>query len=346
MAERERPELGPRKSAVLRAVIEEFVRTGEPVGSETVAEHAQLGVSSATIRNEMSALEELGYLSHPHTSAGRTPTDLGYRHYVDALPARGKLPDTQRRAIAQFFRDAARDMEELVVGASRLLSQLTQYAGLAVPPSASEERILRAELLELGSGLMLLAVGQHGRVYKAVLERGEDITPAVVEAAERRLSSVGDLTLTGAAVRLQGLADEGVEGHALLAVLAEAFRGLQERAAVEHVVVGGMGNLAMEVATLRLDAMHRLFEALERQSEALRGLLEPVGDDVAVTIGGEHPSTGMWDAAVVAAPYRVGDVSLGTIGVVGPTRMNYVSAISTVRAVARRLSEMATELGG
>ena len=100
----ERPELGPRKSAVLRAVVEEYVRTGEPVGSETIAEHAGLGVSSATIRNELAALEELGFLSHPHTSAGRIPTDHGYRHYVDSLPPGGRLREAQRRAIAGVLR--------------------------------------------------------------------------------------------------------------------------------------------------------------------------------------------------------------------------------------------------
>ena len=100
----DRPDLGPRKSAVLRAVVEEYVRSGEPVGSETIAEHAGLGVSSATIRNELAALEELGYLSHPHTSAGRIPTDAGYRHYVDSLPAGGRLREAQRRAIAGVLR--------------------------------------------------------------------------------------------------------------------------------------------------------------------------------------------------------------------------------------------------
>src|SRR5919199_4293354 len=98
-------ELGPRKLAVLQAVVEEYVRTGEPVGSETIAERSGLGVSSATIRNEMAALEELGYLGHPHTSAGRIPTDLGYRRYVDSLPAAGRLEDRQRRAISSFFAD-------------------------------------------------------------------------------------------------------------------------------------------------------------------------------------------------------------------------------------------------
>src|SRR5207244_2639239 len=189
MADERKGELGPRKQAVLRAVVEEYVRTGEPVGSETVAERHNLGVSSATVRNEMSALEELGYLSHPHTSAGRAPTDLGYRRYVDSLP-HGRLRDAQRRAIADFFRRSAVDMEEVLVGATHLLSSLTQYAGLAAPRSSAEDRIARAELIELGSGLMVLVVGEHGRVYKAVTDRPEGADPARLRAVSDRLAGL------------------------------------------------------------------------------------------------------------------------------------------------------------
>src|SRR5438477_6771775 len=126
----ERRDLGERKAAVLRAVVEEYVRTGEPVGSETIAERYGLGVSPATIRNEMAALEELGFLTHPHTSAGRIPTDLGYRGYVDALPARSRLREQQRRLIAAHFAEAILDLEEVLKGSVQLLSRMTQYAGL------------------------------------------------------------------------------------------------------------------------------------------------------------------------------------------------------------------------
>ena len=112
----DRGELGQRKAVVLHTIVEEYVRTGEPVGSETIAERASLGVSSATIRNEMAALEELGFLSHPHTSAGRIPTDAGYRHYVDTLPARGRLKDVQRRAIASHFAEAILEADGTLVG--------------------------------------------------------------------------------------------------------------------------------------------------------------------------------------------------------------------------------------
>ena len=139
------PDLGTRKLAVLRAVVEEFVRSGEPIGSETVAERSGLGVSPATIRNELAALEELGYLTHPHTSSGRIPTDLGYRRYVDAVGGNSKLREVHKKAIAGFFADTMLDLDFVLKGTTQLLSRLTQYAGLAVPPSDAEEALLQVD---------------------------------------------------------------------------------------------------------------------------------------------------------------------------------------------------------
>ena len=345
MAGTDRGELGPRKQAVLRAVVEAYVRTGEPVGSETVSERANLGVSSATIRNEMAALEELGYLSHPHTSAGRAPTDLGYRQYVDMLPP-GRLREAQRRTITEFFHQTAADMEEVLLGATRLLSSLTQYAGLAAPRPAIEDRIARAELIELGPSVLILLVGEHGRVYKALADRPDKVTRDAADAASSRIASLTGLSLTEAAERARALETQAPpDQRDILGLVAQAVDDVRLRSEEEHVLVGGVGNLATEVVTWRLDTVRRLLEAIERESEMLTLLRRAsAADDLSVTIGGEHPSTGEWDAAVVAAPYRAGETAVGSIGIVGPTRMDYLTAMTTVRAVARRLSELATAL--
>jgi heat-inducible transcriptional repressor len=338
------PELGPRKAAVLRAVVEEYVRSGEAVGSETITERSGLGVSSATIRNEMAALEELGYLQHPHTSAGRIPTDAGYRHYVDTLPPGGRLREQQRRAIAGYFAEAMLDLEEVLKGSVQLISRMTQYAGLAVPPSSSDEPIVRLELIDMGPTIMVLAVGQHGRVDKRIVDRPSDVDAKVLAATERRLHPLRGNTYTVAQVRLLQLAAEGPrEQHDLILHVAETLRSTGGDGA--HMVVGGVANLADEAQLWRRETVRRLFEALEREHEML-GLLEAVGntEDVSVTIGAEHPSTGEWEASLVTAPFRAGDATMGTIGLVGPTRMDYVTAMASVRAVAKRLSELATEL--
>jgi heat-inducible transcriptional repressor len=343
----ERPDLGPRKSAVLCAVVEIYVRSGEPVGSETMAEHAGLGVSSATIRNEMAALEELGYLMHPHTSAGRIPTDLGYRHYVDSLPVGGRLRETQRRAIAGYFAEAIMDLEEVLKGSVQLLSRLTQYAGLAVPPSAGEEPIVRLELIDMGPTVMILAVGHHGRVDKRVFDRPDKITGRILHSAEQRLQSLRGKTYVDAQVELLRLAAEGPAlEHDLMLHVAETLREASQGANATHVVVGGVSNLADEAQLMRRETLRRLFETLEREAEMLRVLQDvtSANDELAVTIGAEHPTTGQWEASLVTAPFRAGDQTIGTIGIVGPTRMDYLSAMSSVRAVAKRLSEIATEL--
>jgi len=340
-------ELGARKMAVLRAVVEAYVHSGEPVGSETIAERSGLGVSSATIRNELAALEELGYLTHPHTSAGRIPTDLAYRRYVDSLPPGGRLRDVQRRAITGFFAETMLDLEEVLKGTTQLLSRLTQYAGLAVPPPISDETILRVELIDIGPTVMVLVVGQHGRVEKAILDRPKGLDGQALEALERRLADVfGGKGFADAQARALKLAAESppAERH-LLAVVADILGEMQRGIRGEHVVVGGVANLTDEAAHWRRETVRRLFEALEHESEMLELLRETASEDVSVTIGAEHPATGEWQAAVVAAPFRAGETALGTIGVVGPTAMDYFTVVASVRAVARRLSELASELG-
>jgi heat-inducible transcriptional repressor len=342
----DRTELGPRKSAILRAVVEEYVRSGEPVGSETIADQAGLGVSSATIRNEMAALEEMGYLSHPHTSAGRIPTDAGYRHYVDSLPAGGRLREAQRRAITGYFAEVMVDLEEVLKGSVQLLSRLTRYAGLAVPPTASEEPLARLELIDMGPSLMILAVGQHGRVDKHVVDRPEGAETDDLASAEQRLDDLRGLTYVDAQARLLRLAVEGpAHEHDLMLIVAEFLRLATEGDRSTHVVVGGVANLANEAQAMRRETLRRLFETLEREQEMLRVLHDVAAtDELAVTIGAEHPSTGEWEASIITAPFRAGDSTIGTIGVVGPTRMDYLSAMASVRAVAKRLSELATEL--
>ncbi len=342
-------ELGPRKIAVLRAVVEEYVRTGEPVGSETIAEQAGIGVSSATIRNEMAALEELGYLTHPHTSAGRIPTDHAYRRYVDTLPTGRGLRDPQRRAITGFFAETMLDLEEVLKGTTQLLSRLTMYAGLAVPPSLSEEALLRVEVVDMGPAVMVLVVGQHGRVEKAIVDRPKDLDGQAVEALERRMvDEFRGKTLAEAQARALKMAGESAPAEReLLLAMADTLREMQVSARSGHVMVGGVANLADEAAHWRRETVRRLFEALEHESELLRLLKEASAtpEEISVTIGTEHPTTEEWEASVVAAPFRAGEIQIGTIGVVGPTAMDYVNVVASVRAVARRLSELATELG-
>ena len=339
----ERPELTARKATVLHTIVEAYVATGEPVGSEAIADRAKLGVSSATIRNEMAALEEQGYLSHPHTSAGRIPTDAGYRHYVDALPAPTRLKDAQRRQIASHFAEVILDLEEVLKGSVHLLSRLTQYAGLAVPPGASDEHLVRLEVIDMGPTLLVLVVGQHGRVDKQIIDRPEHIDARALAAAEQRLDTVRGTTYIDAqAALLQMAATEAPGPHDVLLIAADVLRMATQGERAGHVVVGGVANLTDDAQAWRRDTLRRLVETLEREQEMVQVLQDVApAEDVRVTIGDEHPTTGAWGASIVAAPFTAGDATVGTIGIVGPTRMDYFSAMAAVRAVAKRLSDAA-----
>ena len=304
-------------------------------------------MSSATIRNEMAALEELGYLTHPHTSAGRIPTDIGYRKYVDSLPPGGRLRDVQRKAIAGFFAETMLDLEDVLKGTTQLLSRVTQYAGLAVPPTGSDEVILRTELIEVGSGLMLLVIGKHGRVDKTMIDRPETLGAQELASLERTLADrfKGRSVSDAHAEALKAAATAPTEERQLLIAASDVFAQLQSGAGTHHVLIGGVANLADEAAHWRRETVRRLFEALEHESEMLELMRDVTTDeDVSVTIGTEHRHTGDWEASIVSAPFRAGPTTLGAVGVVGPTAMDYVSVMASVRAVARRLSELATEL--
>ena len=341
----DRPELTTRKATVLHTIVEAYVATGEPVGSEAIADRAKLGVSSATIRNEMASLEEQGYLTHPHTSAGRIPTDAGYRHYVDALPAPTRLKDAQRRQIASHFAEVILDLEEVLKGSVHLLSRLTQYAGLAIPPGASDEHLVRLEVIDMGPTLLVLVVGQHGRVDKQIIDRPEHIDAQALTSAERRLDAVrGTTYLDAQAALLQKAATEPPGVHDVLLIAADVLRMATQGERAGHVVVGGVANLTDDTQAWRRDTLRRLVETLEREQEMAHVLQDIApAEDVRVTIGEEHPTTGEWGASIVAAPFTAGDATVGTIGIVGPTRMDYFSAMAAVRAVAKRLSDAAVE---
>lgn len=338
--------LGTRKAAVLRAVVRDYIRTAEPVGSGAIAQRYRLGVSSATIRNEMAALEEQGYVRQPHTSAGRVPTDLGYRFYVDTLPARPRLSDAHERAIDTFFDEAVPDVEEIVRRTAQLLSKLTHYAAVALGPPIERSKVVRAELVAVGSAALLLVVTDTGRIDKRVIERPGGIPEDIVRSVTARLeSSFAGLDHVEAADRAGTLAGEGpASEREVLEAIADAFRHMREDP--QPVFLGGVANLAAEFE--KRDAVVAVFEALE-SDDAIPSFLRDLtdrGEDVAVGIGHENPWQAMSEASVVVTTYTAGGRPAGTIAIIGPTRMTYPTAISAVRAVAGRLSGIIDSIAG
>ncbi len=344
-----RAKIGERKATVLRAVVQDYIRTAEPVGSGAIARRYRLGVSPATIRSEMAALEHLGYLIQPHTSAGRIPTDSGYRFYVDRLPTRMTLSTTRRRAISSFFHEPPTDVDELLHGTASLLSRLTGYAALTLSPQTAQSRVLRAELVAMGSALMLLVVSDTGRVDKRVLEIEEEANEALLERVNEGLAAhLEGLAYAAAGRRVATLAAEARSGHrALLERVSDALDQLSDDPEAEHVFVGGVANIADERAFERRETLRRLVEALEERRTALALLRRGPGEgDISVRIGHENRQRAMSEASVVVSWYRAVERPAGAIAVVGPTRMEYPAVIATARAVARQLSDVVGGLAG
>ncbi len=333
--------LEERRRAVLHAIVEGYVATSEPVGSRVLADDKHLGVSPATIRNDMAALEEEGLITQPHTSAGRIPTDKGYRSFVDHLAATA-LPEPQRRAISTFLSDAV-DLSDTVERSVRLLSQLTRQVAVVQYPSLREAKVRRVELVRMGQErALVVVVSADARVEQSAVALGEE--PAD-DAFERVAREVNEAT--------QGLGPADAEralatwvarpGQVPWAgVVADAIVAAARGGTVERVVFAGTSNLARVDGGLEQDAIGSVLEAIEEQVVLLRLLHEMALDatDVAVRIGGEMHSQALSKTSIVAAGYGSPGGETALLAALGPTRMDYPGTMAAVRAVARYLTRV------
>ena len=334
-----------RRLAVLRAIVEDYVATREPVGSKVLVERHSLGVSPATIRNDMAALEEEGYIAQPHTSAGRIPTDLGYRLFVDRLSSVKPLSSAERRAIQEFL-DHAVDLDDVMVRTVRLLAQITRQVALVQYPSLSRSSIRHIDLVALSSTrLILIIVADTGRVEQRILELPQPISDDALASLR------GDLQATvsgqGLATVPQLLEDFGAGRPAELQPLVAMLRATVLEAVTEHVdervVIGGTSHLARYGEAFPL-TIQPVLEALEEQMVLLRLLGEAsAGSGVTVRIGHENPVEGLESTSVVTARYARGDQAVASLGVVGPTRMDYAGTMGAVQAVAQYVSRILGE---
>lgn len=333
-----------RRLEVLRAIVQDYVRTSEPVGSRSLLERHQLGVSAATVRNDMAALEEDGLISAPHTSAGRVPTDAGYRLFVDRLQQIKPMSRAERSAIRRFLEGAV-DLDDVVTRTTRLLSSLTQQVAVMQYPSLSRSTVRHIELVPLGGPrLMVVLIVNTGRVEQRVVDAGRDLTVDVDQVARLRLlvneQSVGQ-PLTSVAPRLATMLDDEIApGDRVLAeAVARALADAAQEETEERVVLAGTANLA-RVGSDFPTSLSQVLEALEEHVVLLR-LMSSMSsvddtDAVAVSIGAENPYEPLRTTSVVTTTYG----AAGGLGVVGPTRMDYPQAMVTVRAVAHYVAEI------
>ncbi|RRD47821.1 heat-inducible transcriptional repressor HrcA [Tessaracoccus sp. OH4464_COT-324] len=331
--------LDDRKLNVLKAIVTDYVASREPVGSKALVERHRLNVSAATVRNDMAVLEEEGYITQPHTSAGRIPTDKGYRLFVDKLARIKPLSAAERRAISSFL-DGSLDTDDLVARTVRLLAELTHQVAIVQYPVTQRGLIRHAELVTLSpERVMVIIVTASGRVDQAMVE----ISIPAEALGDLRASIVGSVIgrTPAAAADALGKALDAVrpEYRPLATRLIATTLELLAAEPATHVVVAGVPNLAGGV----FDNLRPLLEALEEQVVLLRLLAEAASDDITVRIGQENTADGFQTTSLVASGYGPGGGLSASLGVVGPTRMDYPATIASVRAVARYVSRFLME---
>ncbi|HEX3223047.1 MAG TPA: heat-inducible transcriptional repressor HrcA [Nocardioides sp.] len=333
-----------RRLAVLRAIVEDYVATQEPVGSKALVERHGLGVSPATVRNDMAALEEEGLITQPHTSAGRIPTDKGYRLFVDRLTTIKPMTVAERRAIATIL-DGAVDLDDVVQRSVRLLAQLTHQVALVQYPTLSRSTVRHLELVALTpSRLLVVLILSSGRVEQRLVELAHEVEDDDLAALRGRLAAAITGRIIADGTSELGLleatpGDAGLQ-DAVVAVLLEAMSGHRSS---ERVAVGGAANLARFGDSFEI-SVRPLLEALEEHVVLLKLLGEAqAGGLVTVRIGHEGPYQEFATTSVVSTGYGPGDEAVGNLGVVGPTRMDYPGTMAAVRAVARYVSRILDE---
>jgi heat-inducible transcriptional repressor len=330
-----------RRFAVLRAIVADYVSTHEPVGSKMLVDRYNLGVSSATVRNDMAVLEEDGLIVQPHTSAGRVPTDKGYRLFVDRLTQVKPLSGAERRAV-QAFLDGAVDLDDVLRRSVRLLAQLTRQVAVVQYPTLTRSTVRHVEIVALTPArLMLVLITDSGRVDQRVVDLGEVLDDDDVGALRTMINAalVGrPLAAASAAVAELPEAAPGELRDVVIAVATTLIETLVEHPE-ERLLLGGTANLTRNVADFP-GSLRQVLEALEEQVVVLKLLASAQNPGtVTVRIGEENEAEEMRDTSVVSIGYGSGTV-LGGMGVVGPTRMDYPGSIAAVHAVARYVGEI------
>jgi heat-inducible transcriptional repressor len=332
-----------RRLAVLRAIVEDYVSTEEPVGSKALVERHGLGVSPATVRNDMAVLEEEGFITQPHTSAGRVPTDKGYRLFVDRLTTVKPMSAAERRAIATFL-DGAVDLDDVVGRSVRLLSQLTRQVAVVQYPTLSRSTVRHVELVALTpSKLLVVLILSTGRVEQRLVELETALTDDELADLRQLVNRAATGEIIATAVTALREAVPPVDGHAVAAVVDSLVEAMSDHRSDERVAVGGAANLARYGDSFD-SAVRPLLEALEEHVILLKLLGEAsTGGAVTVRIGHEGPYQELASTSVVATGYGPRDEALATLGIVGPTRMDYPGTMAAVRAVARYVSRFLDE---
>lgn len=337
-------QLEGRRREILKMVIDDYILTAEPIGSEAIRDRHRLGVSSATVRNEMAALEEMGYLRQPHTSAGRVPTDQGYRVYVDSLLEEEQVSSTERAWIRRSV--AVTDPDRALELAARTLAEATEYASVVAEPGPHQQLVRHLHLIPLGGRRALVVVVTDAGVFEGKMVEFDEEMPSdewdrLSQEISRRIAgwSLGDLTDRA----LDVVIGEAALYRRVLAQVRQLLRA-QILAAPARVHTEGTSNILKQPEFQDVHRARPVLSALERE-DVLADLLYAgrAARRICVTIGAENPREEMRACSVVSASYCVGGRPAGVLAIVGPTRMRYGKVISLVRFLAETLSDVLSQ---
>lgn len=328
---------------ILRAIVEDYVATHEPVGSKVLAARHGLSISPATIRNEMAALEDEGLIIQPHTSAGRIPTDRGYRVFVDRLSTVKPLSAPERRAIDKFLEGAV-DLDDVVARTVRLLAQVTHQVAIVQYPSLKRSSVRHIEVLSLApTRLMLVLIADTGRVEQRILDLADEINESALAELRTKLNAQTTGKKLAELPTLLSSFEKNFS-HPLLKNIRGVISIILEMAIEkneERVVISGTSNLARHAPDFN-ESVQPVLEALEEQVVLLRLLGEAV-DEMKVRIGHEQEDKKLHSTSVITTGYGPAGDAVATLGVIGPTRMDYATSMSAVGAVARYVSRFLQE---
>jgi heat-inducible transcriptional repressor len=329
-----------RSLAVLRAIVQDYVASREPVGSKTIVERHAFGVSAATIRNDMAVLEEEELIAAPHTSSGRIPTDKGYRVFVDQLADIRPLTSAQRQAIDTFLGESS-DLDELLARTVRLVSQLTRQLAVVQYPSFHRARVRHVELVSLApTRVLCILISDTGQVEQRLAELDHPADDETLGRLRNRLNEVAaGLTMTDAATALSAETASADRAHAeVLRTLAATLADQAAFTRSDRLVVAGAANLVRTEQDFSGNILG-VIEAIEEQVVILKLFGEMASEDgIIVRIGRENAAYGLGDASVVSSSFEIPGRDVSRLGIVGPTRMDYSHSMAAVRAVARYLS--------
>ena len=329
--------LDERKTAILRAIVQEYVASGLPVGSTHIATHPSVKVSSATVRNEMAVLEQEGYLAQPHTSAGRIPTDKGYRHFVDSITPEGVLAVDEANQVGDFFKGTHGRLEDLLRHTTTLLANITHHTAVIVGPEAEKTTVLAVHISRVTSrSATVVVVLSNHNVENETIQMSEDITDDHISSAVQHLSrtlvqsSLGDINSVGSTN------DAHVD-----AVCFATINALSRHRNEKAVFVGGASSLAN--AFDAVDVVRDVLSTIEQQFVVVTLLQDLLDRGLSVAIGAEHGVEPLVACSVVVSPVLADGEVVGSVGVLGPTRMNYPQALTTVEVVSEQLGRHIAE---